>query len=82
MSTAKSFSRLSGGLWFVPLACVLAGVGLSLGTIAIDKVFNYELVPRTISGGPDAAMEILGTATSRSANIACAKVPTKIPMFS
>lgn len=70
MSIAKSFSRLSRGLWFVPLACVLAGVGLSLGTIAIDRAFDYELVPRTISGGPDAAMEILGTVAASMVSLA------------
>ncbi len=57
----KPISRLPRGLWFVPLACVLAGVGLSLSTIAIDKAFDYKLVPLWISGHPDAAMEILGT---------------------
>jgi uncharacterized membrane protein len=40
---------------------VLAGVALSFGTIAIDKAYQYELVARSISGGPDAAVEILGT---------------------
>jgi uncharacterized membrane protein len=40
---------------------VLAGVALSFGTIAIDKAYEYELVARSISGGPDAAVEILGT---------------------
>src|SRR5687768_5621737 len=57
----KPISRLPRGLWFVPLACVLAGVCLSLSTIAIDKAFDYKLVPLWISGHPDAAMEILGT---------------------
>ncbi len=61
MRLAKPFSRLSTALWFVPLICVLAGVGLSIGTIAIDKFFDYKLVPQTLSGGPDAALEILGT---------------------
>ena len=42
MSLAKPFSRLSTGLWFVPLMCVLAGVGLSVGTIAIDKAYDYR----------------------------------------
>ena len=49
---------MSTGLWFVPLMCVLAGVGLSFGTIAIDRAYNYELIPQSISGGPDAALEI------------------------
>ena len=37
------FSRMSTGLWFVPLMCVLAGVGLSFGTMAIDKAYDYSL---------------------------------------
>jgi uncharacterized membrane protein len=70
LSPVKPFSRFSGGLWFVPLACVLAGVGLSIGTIAIDKAFNYELIPKSISGGPDAAMEILGTVAASMVSLA------------
>src|SRR5918995_3578004 len=61
MKSLDRFSHLSTGIWFVPLMCVLAGVGLSFGTIAIDKAFDYGLVPQSISGGPDAAIEILGT---------------------
>src|SRR5918998_1615924 len=60
----QPMSRLRAGLWFIPLMCVLAGVGLSFGTIAIDQAFDYELVPQSISGGPDAAIEILGTVAS------------------
>ena len=70
MSVLRPFSRLSRGLWFVPLACVVAGVALSLGTIAIDRAFDYELVPRWISGGPDAAMEILGTVAASMVSLA------------
>ena len=63
------FSRVTG-LWFIPLACVVAGVGLSLCTIAIDKAFDYKLVPQSISGGPDAAMEILGTVAASMVSLA------------
>ena len=70
MSVLKPFPRLSRGLWFVPLACVLAGVGLSVGTIAIDQAFDYELVPHWLSGGPDAAMEILGTVAASMVSLA------------
>jgi uncharacterized membrane protein len=64
------FSRMSTGLWFVPLMCVLAGVGLSFGTIAIDKAYDYELIPQSISGGPDAALEILGTVAASMVSLA------------
>jgi uncharacterized membrane protein len=64
------FSRLSTGLWFVPLMCVLAGVGLSFGTIAIDKAYDYALIPQSISGGPYAALEILGTVAASMVSLA------------
>ncbi|WP_157994511.1 DUF2254 domain-containing protein [Peristeroidobacter agariperforans] len=61
---------MSKGLWFIPLMCVIAGVGLSFGTIAIDKAFDYELVPESISGGPDSALEILGTVAASMVSLA------------
>ncbi len=61
VSFLRRLLRLREGLWFIPLACVLAGVATSLGTIAIDQAYSYKLVPRSISGGPDAAIEVLGT---------------------
>jgi uncharacterized membrane protein len=50
--------------------CVIAGVGVSFGTIAVDKAFDYELVPESISGGPDAALEILGTVAASMVSLA------------
>ncbi len=44
----------------MPLMCVLAGVALSFATISVDRTYDYQLVPRSISGGPEAAIEILG----------------------
>jgi uncharacterized membrane protein len=70
VSFARPFSRISMGLWFVPLVCVLAGVGLSFGTIAIDKAYEYKLVPQSITGGPDAALEILGTVAASMVSLA------------
>src|SRR5688500_2603626 len=61
---------MSTGRWFIPLMCVLAGVSLSFGTIAIDKAYDYELIPQWISGGPDAAMEILGTVAASMVSLA------------
>ena len=70
MRLTNPLSRISAGLWFVPLMCVVAGIGLSFGTIAIDKAYDYELVPASISGGPDAAMEILGTVAASMVSLA------------
>src|SRR5687768_10186419 len=50
--------------------CVLAGIGLSFGTIAIDKAYDYKLIPQSISGGPDAALEILGTVAASMVSLA------------
>ena len=66
----KPSSRVTQKLWLIPLACVVAGVGLSIGTIAIDRAFDYRLVPQSISGGPDAAMEILGTVAASMVSLA------------
>jgi uncharacterized membrane protein len=50
---------MRSGLWFVPVVCVLAGGLLSLASIAIDRRADYDLVPESIRGGPDAALAIL-----------------------
>jgi uncharacterized membrane protein len=50
--------------------CVLVGVALSFGTIAIDRAYDYELIPQSISGGPDAALEILGTVAASMVSLA------------
>jgi uncharacterized membrane protein len=54
-------SSVRSSLWFVPVMCVLAGIVLSIGTIAIDRWFDYEVIPRWLTGGPDAATAILET---------------------
>jgi uncharacterized membrane protein len=58
------------GLWFVPVLCVLLGAGLSFGTIALDRSFDYELVPKQLVGGPEAAMAILSTVAASMVSLA------------
>jgi len=58
---AASRSGVLSSLWFIPVLCVLFGVVLSIGTITIDSLYDYELIPRWITGGPDAASGILET---------------------
>jgi uncharacterized membrane protein len=41
--------------------CVLAGVLLSLATLAVDRATEFGAIPRWLTGGPDAAMGILTT---------------------
>ncbi len=50
-----------GNLWFIPVTCVLAGVMVSIGTMWVDRAADFELVPRWMTGGPDAALGILTT---------------------
>ena len=61
MRLKKLFLHVSSSLWFVPVLCVIAGVAISFGTIALDRFFDYEALPTNLVGGPDAATEILGT---------------------
>lgn len=61
MKLFRLLSHVRSSLWFVPVMCVLAGVLLSFGTIALDRSFNYELIPRSLTGGPDAAVAIFST---------------------
>jgi len=50
--------------------CVIVGVCVSFGTIAIDRAFDYRLIPEWVSGGPDAALEILGTVAASMVSLA------------
>jgi uncharacterized membrane protein len=50
-----------GGLWLIPVMCVLAGIALSVATVWIDRASGFELIPRWLTGGPDAALGILST---------------------
>jgi uncharacterized membrane protein len=64
MVLLRVLRNIRSGLWFVPVMCVLAGVLLSFGTIAIDRAADYELIPSAFTGGPDAALAILTTVAS------------------
>jgi uncharacterized membrane protein len=48
-------------MWFWPLVCIGAGIALSLISVAVDRTYDGGLIPRALTGGPDAALEILGT---------------------
>jgi uncharacterized membrane protein len=61
MARWRLLIHLRSSLWFVPVLCVLAGAGISFGTIALDRVFDYEAIPRSLVGGPEAATAILST---------------------
>jgi uncharacterized membrane protein len=63
-------SGLRSAVWFIPVMCVIGGVVLSLGTLAIDRALDYEAVPRWITGGPDAAIGILTTIAASMVSLA------------
>ena len=52
---------LQTSMWFWPLVCIGAGIALSVVSVAVDRTFDGALIPRALTGGPDAALEILGT---------------------
>ena len=61
MGNGPRVSGVRSTLWFIPVMCVLAGVVLSIGTITIDRLTGFDLIPRWMTGGPDAALGILTT---------------------
>src|SRR3954470_17864540 len=67
--TASS-SSVRSSLWFIPVMCVLAGVIVSIGTIAVDRWFAFDAVPRSLTGGPDAAVAILETIAASMVSLA------------
>ena len=58
---SRLLSNARRSLWLVPMVCVLGGVALSFGTIAIDRATDFKLVPQSLTGGPNSALQILGT---------------------
>src|SRR6478752_494501 len=67
--TASS-SSVRSSLWFIPVMCVLAGVIVSIGTIGVDRWFEFDAVPRWLTGGPDAATAILETIAASMVSLA------------
>jgi uncharacterized membrane protein len=53
--------RLKTNLWAIPFACALAGIGLSLVTVWIDRSVDEPIIPTSITGDPNAALTILST---------------------
>ena len=50
----------SAGFGSISPLSVIAGVVLSYVTLWIDELTGYALIPRSFTGGPDAALTILG----------------------
>jgi uncharacterized membrane protein len=67
---ARTLHGLRTSLWLVPALCVVAGVVLSIGTLALDRWLGFGLVPSQLVGGPDAALAILGTIATSMVTLA------------
>lgn len=63
-------SHVRSSLWFVPVLCVGAGVALSFVTVWIDEQSGYALVPQSFTGGPDAALAVLGAVATSMVSLA------------
>lgn len=66
----RSMSRGPSNLWFVPVLCVLAGLVLSFATIWIDRATDHGLLPSSLTGGPDAALQVLSTIAASMVSLA------------
>ena len=62
--------KKSSRLWVIPVLCVIAGIALSLSTIAIDRAWDFDLLPQWLVGGPDAAVAILTTIAASMVSLA------------
>jgi uncharacterized membrane protein len=60
----RAWDRLRTKLWVIPLLGLVAGVGLAIGTLAIDRAGDYKLVSQTLTGGPTAVQQLLSTTAS------------------
>ncbi len=61
MTLYKVYTNVRSSLWLIPVLCVLVGAGISFATLAVDRANDYKLVPPSLVGGPDAALQILTT---------------------
>src|SRR5215212_4017435 len=70
MRVFRLVRHIRSSLWFVPVVCVLGGVILSFATIAIDRSADFSLIPESLTGGPDAAIQILATVAGSMVSLA------------
>jgi uncharacterized membrane protein len=61
MYAYKLYTSVRSSLWLIPVLCVAIGAMISFATIALDRAHDYTLVPQSLVGGPDAAMQVLAT---------------------
>ena len=61
---------VGSSLWFVPVLCVAAGVAISVGTLTLDRVFDYQAIPQSLVGRPTSATAILNTIAASMVSLA------------
>ena len=57
-------------LWVIPVMCVIAGIVLSVSTLAVDRAFDFDVLPRWLTGGPDASIGVLTTIAASMVSLA------------
>jgi uncharacterized membrane protein len=60
MRRTRLLHAIRTGLWFTPLACVLAGAGVAAATTFVDRHWG-PLVPQAVTGSSADVRQILGT---------------------
>jgi len=70
MEYRRAMSTVQSSLWLIPVLCVLIGAALSFTSIAIDEATDYSLVSSSVTGGPDAALQILSTIAASMVSLA------------
>jgi uncharacterized membrane protein len=70
MRITRLRSHLRSSLWFLPVLCVVGGAVLSFTTLALDRSFDYEALPRSLVGEPEAALSILETVATSMVSLA------------
>jgi uncharacterized membrane protein len=61
MNYARIMVHVRSSLWVIPVLCVVAGALIAGGTLALDRHWGYDAIPRSFVGSPSAASAVLST---------------------
>src|SRR3954464_13324022 len=61
MNTLRPQRSVRSSLWLLPLGCLAVGALLAVGTLAVDRATDYQLVPQSLTGTPSDAQTILSS---------------------
>jgi len=61
MTTLRLQRFVRSSMWLVPMVCLIAGLALAVGTLALDRMTDYQLVPSSLTGTPSDAQTILSS---------------------